>query len=281
MSTDPKGGKRSGDVTGKSLRLIRREQLLAQAKLAQSFEPIAQRNTVSKLMLETVLSGACTPAEILEAAYDDPQGYRYWELWLFEPLQIYQFAELLALHSAATDRVPVLDRYLLQIFERLRAAAEVGETWLIGDKSPLFTETWSSLALRNSALAVRPREAIVWMCQNPNARGLVPRIPAQIADSIVSVNSPTPVPASSAQGQMGVSTPLGSDTALNPEIKALSNFLPAVRPPLAEVRRRGPKPTKLEQTKEKMRRDIHEGRETAATLKNMLEKNLLLAGFFK
>jgi hypothetical protein len=154
---------------------------------------------VSKLILEGVLSSACTPQEILEAAYGDPLGYRYWELWLFEPLQIYQFAELLALHNAGTDRVPVLDRYLLQIFERLRAAAEAGETWLIGDKSPLFTETWSSLALRNSALAVRPREAIVWMCQNPNARGLVPRIPAQIADSIVSVNSPTPPPASSAQ----------------------------------------------------------------------------------
>jgi hypothetical protein len=73
---------------------------------------------------------------------------------------------------------------------------------------------------------------------------------------------------------MGVSTPLGSDAALNPEIKALSNPLPAVRPALAEVRPRGPKPTKLEQTKEKMRRDIHEGRETADTLKNMLEKNL-------
>jgi hypothetical protein len=165
------------------LRAIRREQLLAQAKLTHSFEPVAQRNAVNKLILESVLSRACTSVEILEAAYGDPQGRRYWELWLFEPLPIYQFAELLALDSAATDRVPVLDRYLFRIIERLRAAAEAGETWLTGDTSPLITETWSSLNLRNSAVAVRPREAIAWMYRNPNARHLLPRVLAGMAES--------------------------------------------------------------------------------------------------
>jgi hypothetical protein len=42
----------------------------------------------------------------------------------------------------------------------------------------------------------------------------------------------------------------------------------------SHVRRRGPRATKLEQTKEKMRRDIREGRQTTATLNAMLEKNL-------
>ncbi len=176
--------KTKASPVAKPLRSIRREQLLAQAKATQSFEPVAQRNAVNKLILESVWSRACTTVEILEAAYRDPQGHRYWELWLFEPLPIYQFAELLALDSAATNGVPVLDRYLFQIFERLRAAAEAGETWFIGDTSPLITETWSSLALRNSALAVRPREAIAWMCQNPNARHLVPTVPAGMAQSL-------------------------------------------------------------------------------------------------
>ncbi|MGO9047646.1 MAG: hypothetical protein ACLQFW_12280 [Xanthobacteraceae bacterium] len=270
MATDRKPGQRPEDVNGKPLRSTRREQLLAQAKLTQSFELVAQRNAVSKLMFESVLSGACTPAEILEAAYDDRQGYRYWELWLFEPLQIYQFAELLALHNAGTERVRLLDRYLLQIFERLRAAAEAGETWFIGDTSPLVTENWSSLALRNSALAVRPREAITWMRKNPNARGLVPRIAGEIVGSIVAVNSPTPASASSAQDRIGDSTPF--DAALNPEIKALDIVRSAVT--LTEPRRRGPKPTKLEKTKEKMRRDVQEGRQTADALENMLEKDL-------
>ena len=164
------------------LRLARREQLLAQAKATQSFEPVAQRYAVYKLIFESVLSRACTSVEILEAAYHDPQGHRYWELWLFEPLPIYQFAELLALDSAATDGVPVLDRYLFQIFERLRAAAEAGETWFIGDTSPLITETWSSLSLHNSAVAVRPREAIAWMLRNPNARHLVPTVLAGMVE---------------------------------------------------------------------------------------------------
>jgi hypothetical protein len=165
-------------------RSARREQLLVQAKATQSFKPVAQRNAVNKLIFESVLSRACTSVEILEAAYQDPQGKRYWELWLFEPLPIDQFAELLALDSAATNGVAVLDRYLFQIFERLRAAAESGETWLIGDTSPLLTETWSSLSLRNSAVAVRPREAIAWMHRNPNARHLVPTVLAGMADSL-------------------------------------------------------------------------------------------------
>jgi hypothetical protein len=217
------------------LRLARREQLLAQAKATQKFEPVAQRYAVYKLIFESVLSGACTSVEILDAAYQDPQGHQYWELWLFEPLPIYQFAELLALDSAATDGVPVLDRYVFQIFERLRAAAEAGETWFIGDTSPLITESLSSLELHDSALAVRPREAIMWMCENPNARHLVPGTLAQIS---------------------------------------IGNPLPAAGPAVTHVRRRGRRATKLELTKETMRRDIQEGRQTAATLNDMLEKNL-------
>jgi hypothetical protein len=168
----------------KSLWPVRREQLLAQAKATQTFEPVAQRIAVNKLILESVRSGVCTSVEILEAAYGDPQGHRYWELWLFEPLPIYQFAELLALDSAATNGVPVLDRYLLQIFERLRAAAEGGEPWFIGDTAPLISEPWSSLTLHNSAVAVRPREAIAWMRRNPNARHLVPMIPSEMVESL-------------------------------------------------------------------------------------------------
>jgi hypothetical protein len=176
--------KAKATLVAKPLRSVRREQLLAQAEATQSFEPVAQRNAVNKLILESVWSRACTLVEILEAAYRDPQGHRYWELWLFEPLPIYQFAELLALDSAATNRVSVLDRYLFQIFERLRAAAEAGETWLMGDTSPLITETWSSLSLRNSALTVRPREAIAWMHRNPNARHLVPTVLAGMTESL-------------------------------------------------------------------------------------------------
>jgi hypothetical protein len=172
--------KASPDV--KRLQRIRRKQLLAQAKATQSFEPVAQRNAVNKLILESVWSRACTSVEILEAAYHDPQGHRYWELWLFEPLPIDQFAELLALDSAATNGVAALDRYLFQIFERLRAAAEAGEAWFIGDTSPLITESWSSLAQHNSALAVRPREAIAWMHRNPNARHLVPTTLAEMVE---------------------------------------------------------------------------------------------------
>lgn len=159
-----------------------RERLLAQAKVTRSFEPVARRNAVYKLIRESVRSRVCTSVEILEAAYCDPQGHQYWEFWLFEPLPINQFVELLALDIAATNRELVFDRYLLQIFERLRAAAEAGEAWFIGDTSPLITEAWSSLALHNSAMVVRPREAIAWMRRNPNSRHLVPTTPAEMVE---------------------------------------------------------------------------------------------------
>jgi hypothetical protein len=265
MPRGSKGEKHPADVIGKPPPPTRREQLLAQAKATQSFEPVAQRIAVNKLIFESVLWGACTSVEILETAYGDPQGRQYWELWLFEPLPLYQFAADLALHSASADGLAVLDRYLFQIIERLRAAAEAGETWFIGDTSPLITEKWSSLALRDSALAVRPREAVTWMCQNPNARHLVPETAAQIAGAA------SPIGPTSAPSPTGVGVPSESDAALDAGIKALGNpLLAAAR----NVRRRGRRPIKLEQAKEKMRRDIQEDRQTADTLNAMPEKNL-------
>jgi hypothetical protein len=180
-------------ISDEEARAVERERLLALARAASSLEPVEQRNAVKGLIGESLWSRTCTPMEILEAAYGDPEGRRYWELWLFEPLRLYLFAELLAVHYAATEgppvasvlgkSAPVLDGYLRQIFERLRAAAKAGETWLIGDKSSLLTETWSFSALRNSAVTVRPREAIAWLYRNPNARHLVPATPAQMAGS--------------------------------------------------------------------------------------------------
>jgi hypothetical protein len=253
----PKGskiGKRSAGPTGEAVEAVRREQLLDQARLTRSFEPVAQRDAVRKLVRESVWLGACSPAQILEVAYGDLHGYRYWELWLHEPLQIYQFAELLALDSAGANGMRALDRYLLQIFERLRAAAEAGETWFIGNTSPLITESWSSLIWRNSALAVSPRQAIAWMCQNPNARHLVPGTLARIAASIVSLSSPALASESPTSRSRALTDARGRDAVAR--------------------RRPGPKPTKLQQTKKKMKQDILEGRETADTLNDMLEKHL-------
>ena len=123
----------------------------------------------------------------------------------------------------------------------------------------------------NDALAVRPREAITWLRENPNARGRCPNSRrdcrfnccSQFANAGVRVH---------AGDRIGDSTLFGPDAAFNPEIKALDSVRSAVT--LTEVRRRGPKPIKLEKTKEKMRRDIQEGRQTADALKNMFEKDL-------
>ncbi len=79
---------------------------------------------------------------------------------------------------------------------------------------------------------------------------------------------------SSAEGTTGLGEPSESDAALDAGIKALGNPLPAAGPAVAGFRRRGRRPIKLEQTKEKMRRDILEGRQKPTSLNDMLEKNL-------
>jgi hypothetical protein len=183
-----------------------RERLLAMARDSGTFEPVAQRNIVTEVIRQSLWSRTCTPVEILRAAYGDPEGRWYWELWLFEPLGVYQFADLLAVHRAATEgaptvsilggSMPVLDGYLQQIFDRLRAAAEARETWFVGDTSSLLTETWTPFALRSSALAVRPREAVAWLLRNPNARHLVPTTLAGMESSAVHAILPPAVPAS-------------------------------------------------------------------------------------
>ena len=118
---------------------VERERLLDQARAAGSLAPVAQRNAVKGLIRDCLWSRTCTPMEILQAAYGDPEGHRYWELWLFEPLRVYTFADLLAAHLAAADggalvsvngvSIPVLDGYQRQVFEALRAATHSGETW--------------------------------------------------------------------------------------------------------------------------------------------------------
>jgi hypothetical protein len=177
-------GRRSkSSPAGNPLWATRREQLLAQAKATQTLEPVAQRDYVYKVIFESVLTGACTWGEILEAAYHDPEGRRFWDFWLFEPMHIYHFAELLALASTPTHGVSVLDRNVSQISERLRAAAVDRETWLIGDTIALIEKTSTSFDLRNSTAVVRPREAIAWMLRNPNARHLIPPVLAQLVAS--------------------------------------------------------------------------------------------------
>jgi hypothetical protein len=170
---------------------VHRERLLALARNSSEFEPVEQRTIVTAVIRESLWARTCTLSEILQTAYGDAEGSRYWELWLFEPLSVYQFADLLAVHRGAIEgaprllilpgmSMPVLDSYQQQIIDRLRAAAGANEPWFIGDTSSLATWTW--FELRSSALAVRPREAVAWLLRNPNARHLVPTTLAEMLE---------------------------------------------------------------------------------------------------
>jgi hypothetical protein len=169
-----------------------REQLLRQARAASGFDLAARRYAVRGLISDSLWSHGCTSIEILEVAYGDPDGKVYWESWLFEPMSVYQFARLLAVHQAAVEgapitsfygrAVPVLDGFIRQVFEALRAAAHSGERWFmrIGEPGIAVQPADSALSAvaaqmgEGRTVAVLPREAITWMGRNPNSRHLVP-----------------------------------------------------------------------------------------------------------
>jgi hypothetical protein len=173
---------------------IERERLLAQAKAARAFDPRGRRYAVFGLVRDSLSSRACTMAEIMETAYGDAEGRDYWDAWLFEPLSVYQFADLLVVHRAAAEgapmlnlngmMVPALDGYQRQIFEALRAAATSGERWFmkLGEPGINVQPPVSALSViaarvgEGPTFALSPRAALQWLARNPNARHLVSSI---------------------------------------------------------------------------------------------------------
>jgi hypothetical protein len=134
----------------------------------------------------------------------------YWESWLFEPMSVYQFARLLAVHRAAFEgapttsfhgrAAPVLDGFIRQVFEALRAAAHSGERWFtrIGEPGIAVQPADSALSAvaaqmgEGRAVVVLPREAITWMGRNPNSRHLVPAAAAAVAVQVQEMAPPPP-----------------------------------------------------------------------------------------
>jgi len=171
---------------------VERERLLAQSRATATFDPRARRLAVLGLIRASLSSRTCTVAEILAAAYGDPQGRDYWDAWLFEPLPIHTFADLLSVHRAAAEgaplapingvTVPVLDGYCSQVFEALRAAAQSGERWFRRMEEPDIAARPPDSALSPVAaqmgegrnFTLLPQEAVAWMHRNANARHLVP-----------------------------------------------------------------------------------------------------------
>lgn len=97
---------RPGEREVPALGPVEHERLLAQSRAAATFDPRARRNTVLGLIRASLSSRTCTVAEILAVAYGDPQGSDYWDAWLFEPLPVYTFADLLSVHRAADAGAP-------------------------------------------------------------------------------------------------------------------------------------------------------------------------------
>jgi hypothetical protein len=116
--------------------------------------------------------GHRSEAEIFQAAYGDASGREYWHAQLSEPIAVYKFAYVLAVHAA--ECADQLELATISIIRAFRDAAKAGEDWLVGDTGPL-------LALENrqrsfetlDKVKVRPRAAVHWLLSKPKRQHLV------------------------------------------------------------------------------------------------------------
>jgi hypothetical protein len=124
------------------------------------------------LLTEALAIGIRAEAEFFIAAYGDSTGQGYWYAQLSEPILLYKFAYVLAVHVA--ENADQLEPATITLIWAFRDAAEAGEDWLVGDTTPL-------LALENrqrsfeilDKIKVRPRAAVHWLLSKPKREHLV------------------------------------------------------------------------------------------------------------
>jgi hypothetical protein len=145
---------------------------LARAKLLSDQPKVFRSQLVTAELAMALAVGHSSEAEIFQAAYGDPSGREYWHAQLSEPIAVYKFAYILAVHAAESgDQLEVATISIIRAF---RDAAEAGEDWLVGDTGPL-------IALENGRrsfetldkIKVRPRAAVHWLLSKPKRQHLV------------------------------------------------------------------------------------------------------------
>jgi hypothetical protein len=151
----------------------RTKQFLDQAKSFAGLDEVYRSAQVTLLLNNALPFEPRLEAKIFEAAYGDRSGRKYWETQLSEPVLVYKFARLLAVHIA--ESCEQLDLAIFAIIMAFRDAAEASEDWFIGDIRPLLAlEDGERNFVSLRGIKVRPRAAAQWLLTKPKRQHLVP-----------------------------------------------------------------------------------------------------------
>jgi hypothetical protein len=159
------------DGQGNGLALKR--QFLEHAKALSPLDEVFRCRQVPQLLCDMLAFGIRAEAEVFENAYGDPQGREYWGTLLSEPVRVYSFAHVLAVHVA--ENAEQLDMARIAIIRAFRDAAEAGEQWFVGETGPILAMKDGQTDFANLIkLKVFPRPALEWLMSKPRRRHLVP-----------------------------------------------------------------------------------------------------------
>lgn len=152
---------------------VLKQQFIARAKALSNLAEAYRCPQVALLICETVAFGVRAEDEIFKAAYGDPSGRKYWDARLSEPTLAYTLAHTLSAHLA--EKVEQLELAKIAIIRAFRDAAEAGESWFIGDISPLLAIEEGQRNFGNlRKVKVHPRDAVAWLLSKPRREHLVP-----------------------------------------------------------------------------------------------------------
>jgi hypothetical protein len=117
--------------------------------------------------------GVRSEAEIFQIVYGDPSGRRYWYAHLSEPISVFKLAHILSGHLA--ESVEQLEMAKIAIIRAFRDAAKAGESWFVGETSPLLAADYGEPDFKEIAkVKVHARAAVEWLLNKPEREHLVP-----------------------------------------------------------------------------------------------------------
>jgi hypothetical protein len=152
--------------------LVLKDEYVARAKALSTLPEVYRGPLLTSLFAEALAIGIRAEAEFFLAAYGDSIGREYWYVQLSEPILLYKFAYVLAVHVA--ERADQLEPATIALIWAFRDAAEAGEDWLVGDTAPLLAlENRQRSFERLGKIKVRPRAAVHWLLSKPRCQHLV------------------------------------------------------------------------------------------------------------
>jgi len=149
-----------------------KQRFLVRAEALSEQPEVFRCQGVTQLFSEMAAFEVRAEAEVFQAAYGDSSGQKYWDAHLSEAIPVFSLAYILSVHLPVS--VERLEYVRFSILCAFRDAAEAGESWFIGETTPLSAVKYGRTFEELGTVKVRPRAAVEWLLSKPKREHLVP-----------------------------------------------------------------------------------------------------------